>query len=196
MHIAIIGSAGRERPTKWTKDVYVRAFKHLQTILESIPVEERRLYSGGAAWADHLAVSLYLKDMAHSLTIATPCFFAMHEGDHTSGPKPGFYDDKSRGLQNPGGILNYYHSLFSEKMGANTLDGLRRAFEKGAIEDSSCHYKTGCRLKARNTQVARSCDLLIAFTWGDGDMPGSSGTLDTWNKFGSGKKIHVPLGQL
>jgi hypothetical protein len=48
---------------------------------------------------------------------------------------------------------------------------------------------------ARNKKVAINSELLIAFTFGRGDIPGSSGTLNTWNQC-KGQKRHFCIHSL
>ena len=68
MKISIIGSAGREKPTLWTPYLYDRCIDILIENMSPNP----DLISGGAAWADHLAVTLYRRGFARSLTLHIP----------------------------------------------------------------------------------------------------------------------------
>ena len=129
------------------------------------------LVSGGAAWADHIAVELYLKGLAPNLTLYLPCSFENGKYKDT-----GVFDFKT----NPGGTLNYYHSLFSKKIGRNSLDDISRAIQKGA----KIEIKEG--FFARNSSVAKS-DCLLAFTFGDGPDVKPGGSLDTVTKW---RKLH------
>lgn len=190
MIVGIIGSAGRkEDAAKWSREVYVKAFNFLKKELEQWSLHERTLISGGAAWADHLAVSLYLAGHATNLHIEAPCQFV-------SEPIPKFYDTgEVNWITNPGGTLNYYHRLFSKKMGSESLAGIAKAIRRGAVY--TCHYEQNGKssLHLRNTEVARQSEKLYAFTWGSGAVPKDGGTKHTWDRAFC-DKLHVPLGEL
>ena len=148
--------------------------------LHPVKYAQVALFSGGAAWADHIAVSLYLLVRAETLHLSLPAEFI--NGKFT----------EQENYKSPGNIANYYHKLFSQKMGGNTLAGIKIALEQGA---TSKVFSNG--FKARNLEIAKKgSDLLIAFTWGEGDTPKSGGTSHTWNASKAKKRIHVPLGTL
>ena len=203
MHIGIIGSAGRgEDGAKWTKAVYNKAYSRLISILAQVANGEIwSVHSGGAAWADHLAVSLARSNQidASKLNLHIPCPFMINGSEMlggTKGPIPGFYDTGERDhLTNPGGTLNYYHRLFSEKMGGNTLNGIKAAIEAGVIVHDQYFHKRGNRLLERNKGIGRGLDVLIAFTWGEGDIPKDGGTKHCWDHSDAATKIHIPLNQ-
>lgn len=197
MWISIVGSAGRKEDAGlWTREVYNRCFRLLhEELLKDIPVEERKLVSGGAAWADHLAVSLFLGGHAHSLQIEMPAGWCGHDGDFLGqkGPIPGYADT---GIvdwkKNPGGTANYYHKQFSTKMGGDSLAGIQKAIDQGATYEDMHWLFGGSSFHNRNKKVAM-CELLIAFTWGQGDVPKDGGTKHTWDYSNADKKIHIPL---
>lgn len=188
MKIAIIGSAGRRSDgPKVSRDLYIKAFCKAKREIEKIvkrsggPVE---LVSGGAAFIDHLAVSLFLDSfMDCSLTLHLPCPFDMKLCRYE--------DDGSRDFRkNPGGTCNYYHKLFSQKMGGNTLSGIKRAIDKGAS------IFVGNGFFDRNKQVAK-CDHMLAFTFGTDDIPKDGGTRNTWDIAPSScVKTHISLASL
>ena len=145
-------------------------------IISQIPKEERFLISGGAAWSDHLAISLYLANQAQRLTLFIPSLW-----------------DQKRCLfygNNNANTANYYHRLFSEKMGGNTLNGIQRAIDKGAIIHE---IKEG--FFARNLLVGQT-DILIAFGWEKGEKPQTKGTLHTWNNSQCTNKIYIYIGEI
>jgi hypothetical protein len=203
MFIGIIGSAGRGvDATKWTKQIYVNCFHHLdQVLLADTPVSERNLISGGAAFSDHLAVSLFLAGKAASLQIHAPCQFHIDNMDNwfwsLKSSIPGYVDDGTVDFnKNPGGTLNYYHRRFSDVMQANTMAGIAWAIEKGAI--FSVHYPPedykASPLHYRNLQVGKNLDRLYAFTWGiDATTPKDGGTSHCWKNSNSKQKFHIPL---
>lgn len=201
MYIGIIGSAGRgEDGAKWTPEVYRNYFKHLdKVLLADVPIADRQLVSGGAAFSDHLAVSLFLAGKATELYLHFPCQFHVDNEDNWFWSRklsvPGFADDGNRDFKaNPGGTLNYYHRLFSEKMQANTMAGIAKAIQKGAT--MSVHYPMragGSALHERNLAIGRGLDRLYAFTWGeDTARPKDGGTSHCWDH-SSGRKFHIPL---
>lgn len=171
--ISIIGSAGREKPTLWTPGLYDRCIEYL---IEHLPYSPE-LISGGAAWADHLAVTLYRRGIARALTLHIPA--PWEEGKY-----------KDNGIKgNAGGIANYYHSKFSTCMGVDTLLSIQKAKEQGAILIPWDGFHR------RNLEVAK-CDIMYAFTFAQGSVPADGGTAHTWGKCKSEKKIHINLGEL
>ena len=201
MWIGIIGSAGRGSDgAKWTPRIYKNCFKYLDNVaLADVPIADRQLVSGGASWADHLAVSLFLSGKAGGLDIHMPCQFHLDEEQNWMWSRklsiPGYADTGVRDFKiNPGGTLNYYHRLFSDKMQANTMAGIALAAYKGAnlhvhypmrVGDSPLHH--------RNLIVGRGLERLYAFTWGeDPTTPADGGTKHCWDH-ASGRKQHIPL---
>ena len=104
--------------------------------------------------------------------------------------EPQFMDTGSKDWRtNPGRTANKLHKKFSEKINQNTMEHLKNAAMVGA---TVCIHEG---FHARNSFVAES-DYLIAFTWGSGNAPKEGGTMDTWEKFKSKNKYHVPLESL
>lgn len=90
-----------------------------------------------------------------------------------------------------GHVLNSYHAKFGKVIGRDTLADIQAAIARGAAVSAS--YKG---FHARNKGIATSCNRLIAFTWGEGPVPGSSGTLDTWKKCPARvQRLHISLGE-
>ncbi len=177
VRIGIIGTAGRrEDGSRITLELYEAMFHDsLRRMRERAQREEIVLVSGGAAFADQLAVSHYLAGNAEELWLFLPAPFE----------KGSFVEN---GFRSPGNIANYYHKKFSVIMGGDTLGGITKAIKKGA----KIYVNKGGFL-ARNKQVARSVDYLIAYTFGLGDEPKEdSGTAHTW-KYCEASKVHVPL---
>lgn len=185
MKIAIVGTAGRkDDQIKMSRDLYFKMYRDVEKrIQEMVPERNKRhLVSGGAAWADHLAVSLYLADFANSLHLYLPCGF-------TNIGKCRFISN-FKVADKAADVANYYHKLFSNKMGGDTLIGIDKARQKGAILDHSALGFLG-----RNLLVGQ-VDTLIAYTWGDGKVPKDEGTSHCWNHSKAFRKIHVPLASL
>lgn len=190
--IGIIGTAGRrEDGPKMSKDLYLRMCRYAQAEINDQMLagsmynpNEVCLVSGGAAWSDHVAVTLFLVGTAQHLRLYLPCAW-----DHDNCQ---FHD---MGPKSPGRVANYYHSLFSKQIGIRpcqslyTLDELITSYKKGFFY--SCHDG----FHARNLLVGQ-VDILIAFTWGEGDTPKDGGTAHTWNHSPAPKKVHISLGYL
>jgi len=183
--VGIIGTAGR-------KGTHVKLslgiFKSMVAQAEQIITEQLHLswntvhlVSGGAAWADHVAVMTYMahQDEDCSLTLHLPCEWT----------KKGFADTGERDWRvNPGRTANHYHNLFSKMVERDTLYDIEFVSQLGATLD--CDAKG---FNNRNSAIAKA-DYLIAFTWAK-DKPEEGGTLDTWKK-SNGIKIHVSLSEL
>lgn len=192
MKIAIIGTAGRkEDGAKLNKDVYTKMVRDAEQQLITLQEEHVRdkpngyqynldLVSGGSAWADHIAVSLYLMDLADSLTLYFPC--GWHQGS--------FEGIEITRNNQTARTANYYHSLFSKKMGKNTLLGIQRAIDKGAT-----YHEISGGFFARNLLVGK-VDVLLAYTFGEGEVPKPGGTKHTWDNSVAGVKIHRSIGDL
>jgi hypothetical protein len=190
--IAIIGTAGRrDDAARLSRDTFMAMVRVARAHIDELRAnghfsasdEPVVAVSGGAAWADHVAVSLFLSGHVDMLELHLPCPFDMANRR--------FQDDGTRDFRtNPGGTANYYHRQFSAKMGGNTLDGIRRAIDSGAI------VKIGDGFHGRNKRVAQSQHML-AFTFGDGDVPKDGGTKHTWDSAPDWcQRVHVSLSSL
>lgn len=181
MRVSIIGTSGRSadpRSPELTLELYYKMFSRAQQLLSTLPEKQIQLVSGGAAWADHLAVSLFLTGRYGGLKLYCPAPF-----ENGAFKDTGVVD----WIRNPGGTLNYYHRSFSKRVQGDTLGQIGEAITKGAIIDSS-----SSGFHQRNSEVAKS-EIVLAFTWGK-DEPKSGGTGDTWRKVPSTSyKLHVSL---
>jgi hypothetical protein len=175
--MAIIGTAGRkEDEGKLMLPMWREVYREVRDrVLEKEP---DGLASGGAAWADHLAVQLYLTGKVDRLHLYLPAAF---EGGR-------FRDTGGYGTKNPGGTTNYYHRKFSAKLGINSLADIEAAIRKGAIVNVDPGGFFG-----RNSLLANATNSVIALTFGDGDYAGpwisaedaglkDGGTAHTWNR--------------
>lgn len=177
MSVAIIGTAGRkEDGEKLNLQKFdTMLLKSLGEILRLTTVynlNNINLVSGGSAYADHIAVKLFLEELPHvlpplNLTLYLPDYFVNGE-----------FVDRGSGdwKTNPGKTLNYYHQLFQDKTGIKSLDQIENAIQKGA----KVHIVPG--LFERNTKVSET-DSLIAFTFGNGRYVKPGGTSDTVSKY-------------
>jgi hypothetical protein len=147
--------------------------------LTGIP-EGEHLVSGGAAWADHLAVELYLRGHATALTLHLPApISAIGRGFITLG-------------QDSGSAANYYHERFSKVVGHDTFLQLLKAIQQGASVTAELAGNGYKGMFARNKRVA-DVEAMVAYTFGPGDVPADGGTLDTWNQSRAVTKIHRSL---
>lgn len=173
MKVAIIGTAGRGTSFQNLNiEVFLKMLADTEKKLKNLG-KKLILVSGGAAWADHLAVDLYLRNIYKNLILYLPAAFEKEQ----------FIDN---GFKSPGNTANYYHKKFSEKVGRNTLKEIALTKEKGAQ-----HFIFN-GFHARNLEVAKS-DILLAYTFGSGQEPADGGTLHTWKNSTASIKIHQPI---
>jgi len=178
MRISIIGTAGRkEAAPLMTVDLYRLMIKSAMYQVDKYDTgAEGTLVSGGAAWSDHLAISLFKKKIRPSLHLHLPA-----ELDFPNNR----FSEKTR----DGGIANYYHRQFSQKIGVDTLKSICNI-----VQETYCTYDVSSGFFARNRLVG-DCDVLIAYTWGEGNQPADGGTLNTWKSSYAPIKVHIPLSQ-
>jgi len=174
MKLAVIGTAGRKDDaarlsgTMFDK-MYIKLLQVIDHIERYGPEPVDTLVSGGAAYADHLAVHHFLhsRDRKLNLELHLPCRFFLVQGK--------FEDDGSRDWKNnPGGTLNYYH----RKMAFDSLDELTIA-----IDSPGCVTSCGEGLFGRNKRIAQAADAVVAFTFGQGAMLKPGGTADTMQHY-------------
>ena len=165
---AIVGTAGRK------DDAAILSKKHFEAMClvagglveqckeNNYPITH--LVSGGAAWADHVAVRLFLDKKAPHLRLFLPC-----EWDNGSFQDTGSDDWKV----NPGRTANRLHKSFQSRTQINSLTEIHIAKSEGAelIPVSKGFY-------ARNALVAKS-DFLLAMTFGNEHEVKEGGTAHT-----------------
>lgn len=174
MKIAIIGTAGRDKSMPMTLALWQWMINDLAGRINHTD----HLISGGAAWADHLAVSAFLNGFCKELTLHMPAPF----------------DGRFIGPSNSAAsAANYYHDRFSQAIGIDTLEEISLAAAgdncHGTFESERAGYSG---MFARNNKVASGCDRMLAYTFGTGDTPADGGTRDTWDKC-RGERVHIPL---
>lgn len=175
--IAIIGTAGRDSAKPMTLALYKWMVVHART---NIPADAD-LVSGGAAWADHLAVSLFLFGHGKSLRLHLPAPFV--DGAFL-GP-----------AKSAATAANYYHKVFSKTIGRDSLAQLMQVMMMPNVTFTEEPEATGYGgMFARNKKVA-VVDEMYAYTFGEGDEPADGGTKNTWDLC-TGKKTHVSLPYL
>jgi hypothetical protein len=185
IRVAIIGTAGRrDDDTRLSSHGFLAMCNvtraHIKQIRRAQPDTLIAAVSGGAAWADHIAVELFLTNDVDALELHLPCSYDMKSMR--------FQDIGSCSLQtNPGGTANYYHRKFSKTVNRNSRKEIYQAINKGA----KVHIWDG--FHARNQHVAQS-DYMLALTFGRDGVPKPGGTRHTWNAAPKYcKKIHIPL---
>lgn len=176
--IAIIGTAGRDKN-------FPMSAKHWDFMCNMVKAEvepDDHLISGGAAWADHVAVWAFRMGFVHSLSLHLPArlWHGKYEGDFGTS----------------GGAANYYHEKFSLTMGGGSLDTLAQienCIERGVPFTIQPTAKGYAAMSARNKLVAAECDHLMAFTFGRGDVPADGGTKMTWDMASHAERLHFSL---
>lgn len=176
--VAVIGTAGRDTYNIYNKELYdkmVNVVKHIIKDLTDVV-----LISGGAAWADHIAVKLYLEGYVSRLILHLPCEYSNNQ----------YIDNgKSAWYENPGRTSNTYHKKFSQIIGEDSFQQITEAIKKGA--EVGIHKG----FHARNLLVAK-CDHMVALTWNLGNEPSDGGTAHTWKNCSSKSKYHISLSTL
>jgi hypothetical protein len=179
--IAIIGTAGRDRTKPMTRKLW---HWMVADALCRLP-DGCHLVSGGAAWADHIAVALFLSGKATRLTLHLPAPMApmaRMNGPHCYlGP-----------WGSAGAAANYYHQRFSFAVGFDSLQQINAALAMIGTDSTTEPEARGYdAMFVRNLKVAQA-DTLIAYTFGTGLAPADGGTANTWSK-ARGAKVHVSL---
>ncbi len=170
MTLGIIGTAGRREdasrltPAHWRMMCCVA-----QTVVTTLGVT--KLVSGGAAWADHVAVQLYLDDTVNDLTLHLPARFNM------AGSANQFEKHQL------GEVANRYHVAFYHGRKVDSLDEIAMAIKKGATVTEEPAGQGFGAFFARNVKVAKAVDTLLAFTFGNGAVLADGGTRHAWDQF-------------
>jgi DNA replication protein DnaC len=175
--IGIIGTAGRGKTDPLTKETWEAMYGHALTLVK--PTDY--LVSGGAAWADHIAVKLFLEGKVSNLSLHLPTMY-----------KDGCF---TPGYNTAGGTSNYYHNKFSEIVGFNSLVEIGIAIAKGA----KVTYEKSNSLKSlfdRNKKIAEEATQLIAYTFTPAPNGGTKDTCDHFLKVSSsnnGRLNHINI---
>jgi DNA helicase-2/ATP-dependent DNA helicase PcrA len=179
--VAIIGTAGRDkaRATDMNADLWLKMLADAREHVTPSDV----LVSGGAAWADHLAVELFLEGRVAGLKLHLPAPL------NASGRFEGGYGTS-------GGAANYYHDRFRQATGIDSLARLVQATAQGASFTEEPLANGYAAMAARNRKVAQECNSLLAYTWGPADVPEDGGTRQTWDLAQHAARLHVRLEDL
>ena len=185
--IAVIGSAGRgDDSRKFFPGLFEEMVKRVSRTIRQVSrtikphhtKKKIRLVSGGAAWADHVAVALFLDGVVDELRLYFPTDFCKPKTMFSTGSLEGPY-------------VNRLHRAFAQVSGVDSLGDIGRA-----IKMPGCRYFVHDGFFARNTKIAQSADCVIALTWSRDNKPPPGGTRDTWEKSQSRHKIHIALSSL
>jgi len=176
--LSIIGTAGRDKDKPLTAalwDAMVADARKRVCLTDT-------LVSGGAAWADHVAVKLFLDGSVKQLELHLP---APLDGGIYTGP------DRN----SSGSAANYYHGLFKRITGVEGLKEIEKAIERGALVTFEPEAPGYAAMYARNKKVAGSSNAMLAYTFGEGDVPADGGTKGTWDQstIAASEKVHVNL---
>jgi len=179
--VAIIGTAGRDKGKTHDIDLWCAMFEDAKGRF----VSDVELVSGGAAWADHLAVSLFLSSPRQfKLRLYLPSMFAPHTSRFV-GP-----------ADSSASAANFYHEKFTKATGIDARREIAHVMGMPGVvvecEPSAAGYGG---MFARNKKVALASDACLAYTWGPGREPADGGTKNTWDQI-VGRKVHVPLHTL
>lgn len=174
--IAVIGTAGRDKSIQMSP-------RHWDFMCSTLADELQpgdTLVSGGAAWADHVAVWAFGTDLVTDLTLHLPAPFV-------NGQFKGEYGTS-------GNACNYYHELFSRVMGFDSRNHLVQAIMHKNVALTTQRESSGYgAMFARNKLVAEQCTHMVAFTFGEGDVPADGGTKMTWDLAASKERCHVTI---
>ncbi len=190
MNIAIIGTAGRgDDAARLTKDIYFQMLEIVRKISSYLALQSEGKWtaiSGGAAWADHLAVTSRILGRATDLELELPCPLTEY-GLFLDSGKP---DSRT----NPGGISNYYHKLFNKKV--PNIDSSRDFVN---VKKMGAKFTVGNGFFDRNRSVAKKADHCIALTFGDKGLlkdGGTAATMQAFLKKGTGQSFHIDLSTM
>lgn len=180
--VAVIGTAGRDKNRVYDLDLWCKMWD--DACKRFTAGKDYTLVSGGAAWADHLAVELFLANKVSRLTLHLPApFNTIHKN----------FEGIGLGSAT---AANYYHERFRAATG---IDSLRQI--KEAIQHPRCIWTEQPRatgysgMFARNDLVAADAEACLAYTWGEGSEPEDGGTKYTWDRV-KGRRVHVSLTTL
>ena len=169
LSLSVVGSAGRGSDyDNLNLDKYNEMYRVADKLIDYInsksPTPLTHCCSGGAAWADHLAVRLYLNNRIPNLKLYLPCEYENGE----------FSDDDVFGRI--ADTITHYHNQFEKETGQNSLKEIQLAIDKGAEITVINGFKN------RNTYVSMS-HYILAMTFGETNKVKRGGTFDTISKY-------------
>ena len=116
--VAVIGTAGRDVARPMTKGLWLAMVDDVRQRVRETDV----LVSGGAAWAQHLAVHAFLAGWVGGLELLLPAPLRAVDGAarFEGGPRTS------------GAAVNHHHDLFTAATGVDGRAAIARALEHGA----------------------------------------------------------------
>lgn len=181
--LAVIGTAGRDK----TRTMDLPLWRAMCADIRGRVHSSDHLVSGGAAWADHLAVHSFLNGWCDGLRLFLPAPLVLVRGQ---------WKFEEAGARSSGSAANWYHSRFSSAVGVDTLSQIALAHEQGATVECEPASSGFAGMFARNKKVARCCNAALAYTFNAGEEPADGGTMDTWKQVPPASRVHVDLGAL
>lgn len=198
MKLAIIGTAGRKddaaRLGGNPGHYYRRMLDAARQV--AIYIGADTLVSGGAAWADFMAIALYLEPPnKYQLELHLPAPFCVDAGRGWA-----FLDTGGVSwITNPGGTANHYLRQFAkqcEPFGGEDFPWKQYKTVQADPEVWTCRSQG---FKERNLEVAKA-DHCLAMTFGDGRKVKDGGTAHTMSAFlarpNHGASYHLDLNTL
>jgi len=189
--LAIIGSAGRnEDGARFASDADRPPAKYVAEMLRAAreavdKTGATELVSGGAAWADHIAVMLFLEEPERfTLRLELPAELTEEKNGERRYVDTGVRNFKT----NPGGTANYYHELFQSAFSKARAGWSPFKDIATAARHANCTIRVTPGLHARNEKVAMA-DHCLAMTFGDGAQLKDGGTAHTMGLF-TGRNDH------
>lgn len=192
--LAIIGTAGRGDDGKALSanvaHYYGRMLDAARKVAEL--TGSKALVSGGASYADHVAVTLFLENPnGYTLELELP-----ERLDRLADGKLRYFDKGTGDFkQNPDAVSNHYHKRFGKVLGRDPFDDFRAA-QLFPTFTSTVTFG----FHARNLVVAQKADHLLAMTFGTGNRLKDGGTAHTTEAFlarrNRGDAYHLDLNTL
>lgn len=178
-YIGIIGTAGRGAEYKlFTKENYSLLVNSFHECFKSLAnTKEVRLFSGGAAFIDHIAVKLFLTGEYEGLELFLPSEFDRE-------------NNKYKGFIQSGARSNELHYLMELQTKNASLKQIGDAINKGAIVHQYDDFFK--RNNALALYANRNNATVYASTFGTENIPKDGGTKYTWNRL-TCTKFHISL---
>lgn len=146
--LAIIGSAGqRDDAARLSRQVYGAMRDDAAAVVERLDIET--VVSGGAAFADHVAVDLFLTGVIKNLILFLPCRFTL-----------GKFAADRHSIGSTAETANNLHAAFKRSCGVDGLMEIDEARKRGAVMQVFFGFKR------RNLEVAAACTHMQAYTFG------------------------------
>lgn len=182
--LAIIGASGRDEDGQRfanQPDMFLRRMVDAARTIASL-TGARILVSGGAAWADHIAILLFLEEpMRFSLHLHLPAFLRADPRDPHSME---YLDSGADGGKSAAAVSNRLHREFHRQIaplrpGWSPFRDLHTAFVH-----TSATNRLYRGFMPRNDAVAADADAVLAMTFGAGpQVKARSGTAYTMAAF-------------